>query len=55
MNPPSISRKSACDPSEHIAANPNTASSTPGYSHIPVDYLKAHATEVIVVSSFNKD
>jgi hypothetical protein len=26
-----------------------------GYSYMPVDYLKANATEVIVVSSFNKN
>jgi Papain family cysteine protease len=60
---------------EDIAANPNTASATPGsgggyfiiknswgaaygdagYSYMPVDYLKANATQVIVVSSFNKN
>jgi C1A family cysteine protease len=60
---------------EDIAANPNTASATPGsgggyfiiknswgaaygdagYSYMPVDYLKANATQVIVISSFNKN
>ena len=60
---------------EDIAANPNTASATPGsgggyfiiknswgaaygdagYSYMPVQYLKEHATEVIVVSSFNQN
>jgi C1A family cysteine protease len=59
---------------EDIAANPNTASVTPGsgggyfiiknswgasvgdagYYYMPVDYLKDHATEVVVVSSFNQ-
>jgi hypothetical protein len=63
------------DRNEHIAANPNTASATPGsgggyfiiknswgaaygdagYLYMPVDYLKANATQVIVVSSFNKN
>jgi hypothetical protein len=60
---------------EDIAANPNTASVTPGsgggyfiiknswgafngdagYYYMPVDYLKDHATEVVVVSSFNQN
>jgi len=59
---------------EDIAANPNTASVTPGsgggyfiiknswgayngdagFYYMPVDYLKDHATEVVVVSSFNQ-
>lgn len=60
---------------EDIAANPNTASVTPGvgggyfiiknswgafngdagYYYMPVQYLKEHATELIVVSSFNQN